>query len=163
MEPRTATADALTDLILEVFRVNGALLAAGDRMTRDLGQTSSRWQVMGALADGPQPVAGIARAMGLARQSVQRTTDLLAREGIVEYGDNPAHRRAKLVRLTPLGREILAAISRRQVAWTNGLARDLGHDETEIRAATEILGRVRAEVARSQIDPRTGSTPTGGS
>lgn len=45
-----------------------------------------------AVAIARTPVAAIARAMGLARQSVQRTADLLEAEGLVEYVENPAHR-----------------------------------------------------------------------
>src|SRR3712207_432709 len=106
METRTPTADALTELILEVFRVNGDLLAAGGLLTAGTGQTSSRWQVLGALAGTAAPVAAFARQMGLSRQSVQRTADLLVQEGLVEYAPNPARRRAKLVRLTARGREV---------------------------------------------------------
>src|SRR5467141_3144788 len=69
---------ALTQLILDIFRLNGSLLAAGNELTRDLGLSSARWQVMGALAEGPLPAAQIARNMGLSRQSVQRLVDMLA-------------------------------------------------------------------------------------
>ena len=146
MAKRTPAADALTELFLEVFRVNGDLLGAGDRLIRDLGQTSARWQVLGALRNGPQPVAGIAREMGLARQSVQRTADLLESQGLVEYGENPAHRRAKLVRLTPFGQETLAEISRRQVEWANRLARGLPVTEAQIREAVGVLRHLRAQL-----------------
>ena len=147
---RTPEAEALTDLILEVFRVNGDLLAAGDRITRDFGQTSARWQVLGAIRRGAQPVAGIARDMGLARQSVQRTTDILASEGLVEFAPNPAHRRAKLVRLTPKGQETLAGITSRQAAWTNRLGRALDADEKTIRLALEVLRQLRIELEREE-------------
>lgn len=158
----TSAAEALTELILEVFRVNGDLLAAGNRITRPFGQSSARWQVLGAIHDTPQPVAGIARDMGLARQSVQRTADLLAGEGIVEYVDNPAHRRAKLVRLTRRGQELLAAISREQVAWTNHLAQVLSAGEEDVRAALAVLQQLRVELeqprraslSRTPPDPR---------
>ncbi len=148
MEARTPTAEALTQLILEVFRVNGDLLAAGNRLTELSGQTSARWQVLGALRNGPLPVAGIAREMGLARQSVQRTTDLLADDGVVEFLDNPAHRRAKLVRLTSQGQEVLGQISRRQVSWTNGLAEALSFGERQVREALEVLRNLRMELER---------------
>ena len=145
---RTPAADALTGLILEVFRVNGNLLAEGNRITKPFGQTSARWQVLGAIRNNPQPVSGIARDMGLARQSVQRTADLLAEEGIVEYADNPAHRRAKLVRLTPLGQKVLGEISRLQVAWTNRLAAAMPVGEEEIRQALSVLRHLRVELER---------------
>ena len=41
---------ALTGLVIEVFRLNGDLLAAGDALVGDLGLTSARWQVLGAIA-----------------------------------------------------------------------------------------------------------------
>ena len=47
--PLTPEAVLLTRLVLELFRLNGRLLAAGDAMTRDLGLTSARWQVLGAV------------------------------------------------------------------------------------------------------------------
>ena len=152
---RTPAAEALTDLILEVFRVNGDLLAVGNRLTRSFGQSSARWQILGALRNHPHTVAGIARDMGLARQSVQRTADLLASDGLVEYADNPAHRRSKLVRLTPFGTEILALISGRQVAWTNQLAEAMPVGEKELRAALEVLRHLRVELER----PHRGQLP----
>ena len=149
MRGRTPVADALTELILEVFRVNGALLAAGNRITKPLGQTSARWQVLGTLRNGPLTVAGAAREMGLARQSVQRTADVLAAEGIVEFMDNPAHRRAKLVSLTELGEEVLGQISRAQVTWTNNLAEALPFSERRVREALGVLRELRIELERA--------------
>ena len=73
----------LTDLVLEVFRLNGRIIASGDALVARIGLTSARWQVLGAIAlqAGPAPVVRIADAMGLTRQSVQRTVDALAEEG----------------------------------------------------------------------------------
>lgn len=151
---RTPAAEALTDLILQVFRVNGGLLAAGDRIAGEFAQTSARWQVLGALRNGPLSVAAIAREMGLARQSVQRTADVLEAAGIVVYAANPAHRRAKLVRLTPTGEETLAQISRRQVEWANRLARALPVGVAEIQQAADVLRRLRDELERPATQPK---------
>src|SRR5215813_2077158 len=100
---RTRTRQAFTELILEVFRLNGRLLVAGDALTRPTGQTSARWQVLGALDEDARTVADIGRRMGLTRQSVQRTADLLEADGLLAYADNPAHQRAKLAMLSPRG------------------------------------------------------------
>ena len=51
----TPGGEALTDLFLAVFRLNGRLLAAGDHLVSDLGLTSARWQVLGAIAHAPSP------------------------------------------------------------------------------------------------------------
>ena len=143
---RSRAGDALTALVLEVFRLNGDLLSAGDALVGDLGQTASRWQVLGAIRNSEDTVSGIARTMGLARQSVQRTADILAAEGIVEFADNPAHRRAKLVRLTPAGRSLLAEIAPRQAAWVEGLVKGLKVDATKIEEAHDLLTRLRIQL-----------------
>ena len=156
MSTRSLEADALTELILEVFRLNGDLLSAGDRIAGVHGQTSSRWQVLGALRHGPETVAGIARVMGRARQSVQRTADRLEAEGIVEYVDNPAHRRAKLVRLTAAGEATLAGISALQVEWTNALAAAIEANTPEIEAATDVLRQLRTELESPAANPKGG-------
>jgi DNA-binding MarR family transcriptional regulator len=146
---------ALTELILEVFRLNGRLLAAGDQLARPVGQTSARWQVLGAIAREPRTVSQIAHVMGLTRQSVQRTADRLRAEGVVAYADNPAHRRARLVMLTPKGRSALEWITQRQVAWVNALGARLGAAEVgralqTIRAFRQALEQAdRTERHRS--------------
>ncbi|MGA9320678.1 MAG: helix-turn-helix domain-containing protein, partial [Xanthobacteraceae bacterium] len=96
---------AITDLVLETFRLNGRLLAAGDALVGDLGLTSARWQVLGAIALSAVPlsVAQIARNMGLTRQAVQRLANEMQGDGLVRFAPNPHHQRAKLVLLTPAG------------------------------------------------------------
>ena len=71
---RTPAGDALTDLILDLFRLYSLLLTVGDRLVAPLGLTSARWQILGAMvaAERPQPVAWLARDMGANRQNVQR-------------------------------------------------------------------------------------------
>ena len=134
----------VTDLILETFSLNGALLVAGDALVEDLGLTSARWQVLGAVAlDGrPLTVPQIARRMGLSRQAVQRVANDLAAEGLIAWGDNPDHKRAKLVLLTPAGEQAYAEADRRQIAWSNGLAKGL--DPEAVAAALQVLTALNA-------------------
>jgi DNA-binding MarR family transcriptional regulator len=138
---------AVTTLILEIFQLNGRLLAAGDRLVAPLGLTSARWQVLGAIDAGPLPVSAIARAMGLARQSVQRTVDLLIRDGLVETRPNPGHKRAYLVALTPLGRDRLDTVTALQREWAAELT--AGMDAACLARGGDLLKalRRRLEVA----------------
>jgi DNA-binding MarR family transcriptional regulator len=131
--------EALTALILEVFRLNGRLISTGDRLISDLKLTSARWQVLGAaaLAPSPQPVAWLARSMGLHRQGVQRIVNELVAEGVVVLEENPHHRRAKLVRLTGKGEQLFQAASRRQKPWAKRLAKGL--PAKTIAAAHDVL------------------------
>lgn len=115
----------VTDLMLAVFRLNGRLLAAGDRLGADLGLSSARWQVLGALDSGPGCAAEIARRMGLRRQSVQRLVDVMVADGLLSLSDNPSHKRARLVGMTELGRARFASVMERHRAWANALGAGL--------------------------------------
>ena len=128
---------AFSELLVEVFRVNGLLLAAGDALTRPNGLTSARWQVLGVVDHGPVTVAQVARTMGLTRQSVQQTADALARDGMVEFVDNPADRRARLMALTETGRAALRHVEERQAGWASAIGARLPH--TDLRAALAVL------------------------
>lgn len=127
----TPAGQALTDLILAIFRLNGRLLVAGDRLVADLDLSSARWQVLGAiaLAATPQPVAWLARNMGLNRQGVQRIVNEMRDEGLLELQPNPHHRRAHLVVLTKWGKEAFEAAARLQAPWVNALAKDVSVKE----------------------------------
>jgi len=97
------------DLALVVFETNGRLVDTGNKLVSPVGLTTAWWQVLGALGYSayPLPVAHIARNMGLTRQAVQRVVDLLVRRGLVAQQPNPHHQRARLIVLTPAGRDAL--------------------------------------------------------
>jgi len=124
---RTSAGDALSDLMLDLFRVNSLLLTAGDRLVGRLGLTSARWQILGAIleAERPQPVAWLARDLGANRQNVQRIVNDLRREGLVAFASNPHHRRAQLVVLTDKGRRTFDAAMALQAPWVNALSEGL--------------------------------------
>ena len=143
---RSAAGDALTELVMRVFRLNGLFLGAAEEMARPAGLTPARWQVLGAVLREPLPVSGIARAMGLTRQSVQRLADALVADGMAEYLPNPAHRRAKLLRPTAAGWAAIDTIRPLQYAWTHHVTADIG--AAELRAAVATLDRVSGRVAR---------------
>ena len=136
-------AATLTELILESFRLNGRLLAAGDALVRDLGLTNARWQVLGAIALSPVPlpVSHIARNMGLCRRNVQRIANELEAQGIVRFEPNPHHKRAKLVALTARGRALYDAAAARQKPWVAALADGLATNDIE--TATALLRTLR--------------------
>jgi DNA-binding MarR family transcriptional regulator len=141
---------AFTRLVLLVFRLNGLLLDAGDRLAAPAGQTSARWQVMGVIDHEPMTVSQVARTMGLRRQSVQRTADLLAADGVASYLDNPADRRARLLTLTPRGRRALRTIERAQFTWAGTHGEAIGRERLE-RAADvleETIGQLITDQTR---------------
>lgn len=117
---------SLTHLIIKTFRLNGLFLAAADLITVGSGLTAARWQVIGAVLRQPLSVADVARAMGLTRQSVQRLADVLVTEGLCEYRDNPAHRRAKLLAPSAAGWAALAQIHPIQADFVNRVGAAVG-------------------------------------
>ena len=145
----------LTELILDVFRLNGRLLGAGDQLVASLGLSSARWQILGALAfcGAPQPVANIARTMGLTRQAVQRVVNELEAEGFLTFAPNPHHQRAKLVALSKSGAKVFQAASKRQAPWANQLARRI-----PVRDIRTALGVVREVTLRLENAARHAST-----
>jgi DNA-binding MarR family transcriptional regulator len=130
---------AFTALVLEAFRLNGLLTAAGDALTADFGLSSARWKVLGAiaLAGRDLTVAQIARRMGLTRQAVQRLVNDLRAGGFVGLHDNPDHRRAALVRRTARGETAYAQIMARYDAWAAALTGGL--DGAELARVGDVL------------------------
>lgn len=145
----TPSGRALTDLVLELFRLNNQLLAAGDRLVADLGLTSARWKMLGtiAAADRPQPVAWLARDIGGNRQNVQRIVNDLAKDGLVEFQPNPHHRRAQLVVLTGAGKRAFDDAMRLQTPWINELSEGLQAADIEItrRVVTALSGKLESD------------------
>lgn len=118
------------------------MTSAGDVIAKPAGQTSARWQVLAGARHGTMSVAQIARALGVARQGIQRLADVLEGEGLVAYFDNPEHQRAKLVGLTEEGAQALAIIEAGQAEWANKLGAELGIEA--IGAAIAAMERVVA-------------------
>jgi DNA-binding MarR family transcriptional regulator len=143
---RTPAGDAVTELVLDLFRLNSLLLTAGDRLVAGLGLTSARWQILGAIvaAERPQPVAWLARDMGANRQNVQRIINDLEKENFVTFETNPHHRRAQLVVLTDRGKRIYDAAMELQAPEVNRLSEGLAVKDIQtlhrvIRALREKL------------------------
>jgi DNA-binding MarR family transcriptional regulator len=143
----TTAQQLLSGVALTVFRLNGQLLGVAEEMARPAGLTAAWWQVLGAVLTTPLPVAGIAREMGITRQSVQRIADLLVERGLAEYLPNPSHRRAKLLRPTAEGYEAVQRIGPGHAALAQRLARELGTDQfrealdalTQLSKALEVV------------------------
>jgi DNA-binding MarR family transcriptional regulator len=144
---RTPAGDALTDLILDLFRLNSLILTAGDRLVARLRLTSARWQILGAMmaAERPQPVAWLARGMGANRQNVQRIINDLHKEGLVAFATNPHHRRAQLVVLTEKGKQAFDAAMRLQAPWINGLSEGLSVKDIQTMHRVTVALRKKLE------------------
>lgn len=141
--------DAVDNLVIAIFQLNGALLAAGDRITAPFGVTSARWQVLGALAfnESALTIPRVAEHMGLSRQAVIKQMKLLSADGLVQSRNNDAHKRAELWSLTVAGRAkydgIMAAQRVLALRWRKGLAL------AELAECTRILKCFEASITHA--------------
>lgn len=128
-------------------------MGAGDRLTKPVGLTAARWQVLSTVArsDRPESVANIGRLMGLTRQAVQRLVNEMVASDLLRCEPNPHHKRAVLVILTPTGRTMFEEITTRQVMWANTLAQ--GPSAEDINRANTAIAQLT-----QQLEARVGET-----
>jgi DNA-binding MarR family transcriptional regulator len=130
----------LSSLALTIFALNGKLLTVAEQLAAPAGITATRWQVLGAVLDGPRTQADIARKMGITRQSVQRTSTKLIDDGLLESISNPSHRKAMLLKPTEKGFESIAKISPHHGAFALRLADEIGLES--MAQLSELLGEL---------------------
>ena len=71
---------------------------------------------------------------------MQRIADLLVRDGLAVYTDNPDHLRAKLLSPTTAGRRALITINKAQAAWADKLGAAIA--EADLRRITAMIENV---------------------
>ena len=136
--------EAIADLILEVAQFFFRIRAVGQRTGLITAWGGGAFGFLRSLAlMGPLTVPQIAQMRPTSRQRMQRLADDLAAEGLVEFVDNPGHRRSKLVRLTRKGESRYRESSARFLAIASSMGAQLA--EAEIRKSTEILRRLSEE------------------
>jgi DNA-binding MarR family transcriptional regulator len=132
---------ALMALLRDTIATSHRLAAVG----RALGAVTAeggRWGVMRDIADdGPQTVPRLAERRPVSRQHMQTVVDALIRDGLAELRDNPAHKRSKLVALTPEGETWLKATDAR-VRSACGEFAEL-FTAKELETARSVMGRLK--------------------
>jgi DNA-binding MarR family transcriptional regulator len=136
---KTPASNALTDLIRAVLRMNATVQKSGTRLMRGTGMTNARWQTISELSalEKPVTVSELARHMGLSRQAVQRLTDDMAGDGLVEFVHNPGDARAMHLLLTAAGKVAYDETLEREWKWANAMAKDF--DAEQLAAAVTLL------------------------
>jgi DNA-binding MarR family transcriptional regulator len=143
-------AEAVAELMLEVAQCFFRIRALGQKTGLITSWGGGAFGFIRSLALlGPLTVPQIAQMRPTSRQRMQRLADELAAGGLVEFIDNPKHRRSKLVRLTPKGNARYRELNARflSIASTIGVALS----EADIRKAIEIVRHLSDDVkARSE-------------
>lgn len=135
--------DPMEELLNEVRLLWHRLVQVGERLHASEPITLGMRAVLEFLArESPATVPGIARSRHVTRQHIQSLVNELLERRLVELGDNPAHKRSPLVRLT---REGERTIRRMKTKEARLLARsNLGVSRPDLKKAAETLRAVRA-------------------
>lgn len=97
--------------------------------------------------EGPQTVPQIARSRPVPRQSIQKLANEMLEDGLIEIEDNPAHRRSKLLRLTPKREATFQELTQRIAQEAENLGHDM--DAAEFQIAVTVLKRLRDKLRES--------------
>jgi DNA-binding MarR family transcriptional regulator len=143
MSPAT---DACFDIMVETARTFFLLRSAAKRSGAFTQWGGGLWGFVNSLrTEGPQTIPQIAKARPVARQRIQRLAHELADAGLIEFIDNPAHRRSKLLRLTAKGVAFSEKLDTELAVISERLAASMDPEDLRITANTlvELSERLR--------------------
>ena len=140
-----AKGEAVAELMLEVAQCFFRIRALGQKTGLITSWGGGAYGFMRSLALlDPLTVPQIAQMRPTSRQRMQRLADELAADGLVEFIDNPKHRRSSLVRLTRKGEARYREQSARLLSIASTLGVGLG--DADIRRSTEIVRQLSDDV-----------------
>ena len=149
-EPDAGKTESMFFLLLESIRLSLQLRAVGKRTGHVTPGGGGIWGFLHSLAvDGPQTVPQLARARPVTRQHIQQIANEAAADGLIEFIDNPAHKRSKLLSLTPKGARMEAEMTERLKTFAGDLAEDF--DAAELATAARVLNAVRAKLTGAPV------------
>lgn len=90
-------------------------------------------------------VPQLARKREVSRQFVQVTMNALAKRGLVEFRNNPDHKRSRLLELTQTGENLMTAVMGREGEALKRVAVGLAPDD--VRSAVEVLVQARKRLS----------------
>lgn len=163
-DPRAAY--AVSALVAAVRRFAGHLEAAARELHAGDGLTvGERALLLQLRQGGHQTIPALAARRGTTRQYVQQTLAPLAGRGLVEWRENPRHRRSRLAVLSPAGAALARRVLAREGALVGELAQAVARDQ--LAGAAAVLGSLEAEMARAlpailAAGPATPATPAPG-
>lgn len=139
-------AEAVFDLFLESLALSFKLRALGQRSGSVTSWGGGLWGLLRSLeTEGPQTVPHLARSRPVARQHIQKLADDMAGQGLVEFIDNPAHKRSRLLRPTAKGKALYREITRDLMALCHDLAQ--GRDLGELKISSHTIRDLKDHLA----------------
>ena len=145
MKSKKATAQSTLDLSMAVIDLYFRIQAATDAIA-GFAQAGGDFGFLRSLAeDGPQTVPEIARQRPVSRQYCLAVANNLAKQGLVEFIENPKHKRSQLVRITKKGRATFDDLTKRFLAAAAVVA--VHFEERDVVTATSVLRKAREVLA----------------
>lgn len=147
---RTEAGRAIEDLIIEIVATFFLLRAEGMRIGVVSPSGEGYWSVLRLLKIyGPQTVPQIARYRYVPRQSVQKLANEMLKDGVIELVNNPAHKKSKLLRLTPEGDIVFQEMSDRIAKLAETLAKQ--QDAAQLQNAADVIKKLHEQL-REMLD-----------
>jgi len=140
-KPQQATPEEMLELAVSVielyFRIDAITQA-----TTGFATAGGEWGCLRTLVkEGPMSVPELARTKPVSRQHCQTTCNALEAKGLVEFIDNPKHKKSRLVRVTKRGR---AHFENMRKQFVDAAAVYSSFFTTaELTAATDVCRRAR--------------------
>ncbi|NJR61980.1 MAG: MarR family transcriptional regulator [Cyanobacteria bacterium CRU_2_1] len=142
---RTEAGQAIEDLIVEIVATFFLLRAEGMRIGVVSPSGEGYWSVLRLLkVNGAQTVPQIARYRYVPRQSVQKLANEMLNDGVIELVNNPAHKRSKLLRLTPKGGAVFKEMSDRIAVLSETLAEQ--GDADQLQNAVHVVKHLHEQL-----------------
>ena len=137
------TDERLVAFVDEVGRTQGRLLEATAMFGAAEGLGGAQLTVLAVVVNAQvsPTVPQIGRSLGHTRQAVQRLADSLASLELVEFVDNPDHKRARRLAPTEEGLALYRRVDTQSRGWTARILAAI--DPDDIDAATRTLRVVR--------------------
>ncbi|MES1158517.1 MAG: MarR family transcriptional regulator [Terricaulis silvestris] len=141
MKKTKASAEALLDLSVATIELYFRLEAATQAIA-GFASAGGEWGVLRTLIrHGEQTVPEMARSRPVSRQHCQTICNNLADQGLIEFIENPRHKRSQLVRITKKGRARFEAMSEQFLVAAGAFAPHF--EKEELATATDVLRRAR--------------------
>lgn len=142
---RCVTPEALLELSVAVIELYFRLEAATQAIA-GFAHAGGEWGIMRTLIlEGDQTVPEMARARPVSRQHCQGIINRLFEQGLVEFVENPKHRKSHLVSVTKKGRARFQAMTDQFLAAEAAFTPHF--TDEEVAQTIDVLQRARAMLA----------------
>ncbi len=129
-------------LVRELFVMHNMMMRCGDRLVADLGLTSSRWILLGAVTDYEEAptLTSLSSDALLSVQNVSRMVAAMESDGLLERFSKPGAGRSVFVGASERGKMICETACERGEEFTRQFLH--GFSEDEIRTMQGFLDRM---------------------